>query len=181
MKFRQEKSNISLCSRLKLTSEKQRYHWTQVSIKLLPLILNLDSLAGLPIVANSHWSKAAFLLPSSNTLRIHSGTYSSDFHVYELAKFCNVFVDMVTLLRLCIYAPWDLLGFESDLGFEAVRGVELGLKEIQLACARQLHLARLLLGSLVKGKWIYSDGEKDVFCFAFFLWDLGICNPNTNS
>lgn len=55
------------------------------------------------------------------------------------------------------------------------------LKEIQFACAR------LLLGSLVKMKLIYSDGRKVWFCFFFFcslfycLQELGIHTPITNS
>lgn len=82
---------------------------------------------------------------------------------------------MRTLLKLCIYASLDPLGFESNLGFKAMRGVDLDLKEIQLPCARQLPLTSLLLRSLVKGKKIYSDGESRiaytlcVFLFVFFL------------
>lgn len=48
-------------------------------------------------------------------------------------------------------------------------GVELGVKEIQLACARQLSLARILLRSLVKGQQISSDGKGHVVVLFFGL------------
>ena len=94
-----------------------------------------------------------------------------------------MFLCMITLLRLCIYALGNPHGFEPNTGFEARRDVDLGFEEIQLAYARQLPLISALLRSLVKGKQTYSERESVlvvvVLCvFVFLLALFSFVPPN---
>ena len=93
-----------------------------------------------------------------------------------------MFLCMITLLRLCIYALGNPHGFEPNTGFEARRDVDLGFEEIQLAYARQLPLISTLRRSLVKGKQAYSERESIlvvVLCVFVFLLALFSFVPPT--